>query len=123
MSDFSTAMEKANSDFYGTFGDTVTYTPKASGTPVSITAIIDDILETVSEERGEEQIKFRPVTVLLSDLAAAPAEGDKITISGVDWYVTTNIETDGAGNAQLQCRWSSIKSVHHETHKHKLPTS
>jgi len=80
------------------FGDTVTYTP-ADGSPVSINGVFDNAWV---ETEGVQSLK--PILrINLGDLDDAPAKGDAVEISGVDYSVTES-RADGHGGSTLILR-------------------
>ena len=80
------------------FGDSVTYTP-LSGSPYSLTAILSDPNPQEPAFPGNLTI----VEVLISDMAAAPVKGDKITIGSTE-YTVFDFKKDSIGPSGLFVR-------------------
>ncbi len=119
-SEFEQEMTSANQDILNTFGSEVTYTPK-TGQAKQVTAIAGPVQGDLNEDEGDETVmKFRSITVPVSEITAAGI-GDIVTVDGTDWMVVKPPDI-ASGMAELQCRWDKAVSKHHETHKRKLPT-
>ena len=99
MSDFD-AMVAASAlpAVMGAFGRAATYTP-TGGDPADVTICVHPAAEGVDEGLLSAECV---VIVSLSDVAA-PAQGDKLTIGGVDWNVD-DIEEKAGSWASLRIR-------------------
>lgn len=82
------------------FGVAVTYSP-AAGMPVTIQAVFDAPGSLVTGN-GLVPVQTTAPTldVVESDLAAAPAQGDQVTI-GAQTYEVAQVEPDGNGMTRL----------------------
>lgn len=80
-----------------TFGQIVEYRPTV-GDAVSITAVFDRVWTEVEPASGLAVSTNDPTLGLdLSDLSAAPAQGDNVVISGTDLYEIVDYQEDGHG--------------------------
>ena len=87
----------------GTFGEPVVYRPRV-GSPVSIVAPFSEEFEEVTPETGVSVVSARPnLLVRLADLAAEPAEGDRLDVRGIAWAVEES-RTDGTGTSRVFVR-------------------
>ena len=98
---FSDLAELVQGACKDTFGQTVEYRP-LSGDAVSITAIFDRVWTEVDPTSGVAFSTNDPTLgVDLSDLDAAPQQGDSVLINGSDIYGVTDVQEDGQGWAVL----------------------
>lgn len=83
-----------------TFTSTVIYDPQASA-PITIKGIFDAAYQDVEILDGAAVQSTKPrLGVLLSDLPAAPREGDRCTVNGVNYRVA-EVRPDGEAGAAL----------------------
>ena len=88
-----------------TWGDSVTYTPVATGTPATITGVFE--MQTYVAEGGTPVLSSVPVLgVVLADLAAAPRIGDGVVVNAVS-YKVADVQNDGQGMAALTLQRAS----------------
>lgn len=88
-------------------GQSVTYTPVATGVGASITAIVDyDNDELMMDMDGGAD--KRTATLTVYDAAtvgvASPAVRDRVTIDGDNWYVSEVLERSDKGKNVLKIR-------------------
>jgi hypothetical protein len=91
------------------FGEPVTYIP-ATGSPFAITGIFDQAYREVSLIEDAVPITTeQPVLgVRLSEFAAAPLQGDKLSIASVNaTYIVREVRLDGHGHAKLMLNFVS----------------
>jgi len=85
-----------------TFGQSVSYTPAATGIAESITAPFDAAHEVMSLDAEQPISSTAPVIdVRLADLSVAPAQGDLCTVGGTDYEVTDVQPGQVGGTAHL----------------------
>lgn len=92
---------------FESLGQSITYTPVATGVGASITAIVDyDNDEMLAGMDGT--IDDRTATLTVYDAAtvgvAAPAVRDRVTIDGDYWYVSEVLERSDKGKNVLKIR-------------------
>ena len=86
-------------------GQPATYTP-SGGDAVTIRAVLRlDAMESISDSGAPMRAQRAEVVLRASDLAAAPARGDAITIGGSTWRVA-DVLRDGQSAYILQIRAS-----------------
>lgn len=77
------------------FGRTVTYTPASTGTPETITAILDTRwMELAGAGDAPQSAQVTTLTVRTPDLSVYPAQGDTLTVGGVSYRVE-DVQADG----------------------------
>lgn len=83
------------------FAEDIIYTPVATGTPATISAVVaDPRTEVVETDKGEDQTEIVEVHIAVADVAT-PVRGDTVTISGVVW--TVRVVTTPDGMHELEC--------------------
>jgi len=81
------------------FGETVTYTPRG-GSPVSITAVLK--VPAIPDDTFVTDTYLR-LMLRSADLAATPAQGDRVTARGVI-YLVVDVKDNIAGGAELKLK-------------------
>lgn len=81
-----------------TFGESVTFSPKAGGGPHTIAfAVFDDDYQAVDPDTGVPVSTGKPALgVLLADLPTSPAHGDTWTVRG-QAYDCVDVQPDSEG--------------------------
>lgn len=86
-------------------GEDITYTPVATGVPVSVRAVFNE--RFIELDGGIPVQTFQPhIFLRLSDLAASPVQGDGVTVRAVV-YTVSKSENDGEGGSILFLRKTS----------------
>lgn len=108
--DFAAATQSVLGQVLKTFGEktAVLYAP-ATGSPYSttptgdpLTGVFDENYEAVDPNSQTVISSTMPVLLVrLSDLQAAPAKGDRVTVRGSRQFTVTKSQPDGRGGALL----------------------
>jgi hypothetical protein len=85
----------------GTFGEDVTFSPKAGGGSHTVTAVFDEDFQSVDPDAGVPVTSRRPnLGVVLANLPVPPQKGDTWTVRGIE-YRCTEVQPDSEGHAAI----------------------